>query len=101
MGETEGLILLFCGWRVLIVGGWVVLAWSRKSDLGTAEIVSCVFLVLFKVYRKVVLLLFAHLLICANDYVEVVAICFGLKVFVTFLVCRSLKIRSISQNIIQ
>ena len=27
---------------------WVVLAWSRKSCLGPAEIVSCVFLVLFK-----------------------------------------------------
>ena len=48
MVETEGLVLLFYSWTVLIVGGWVALAFSRKSYLGPAEIVSCVFLVLFK-----------------------------------------------------
>ena len=29
MGETDGLIFLFCSWSVLIVSEWVVLAWSR------------------------------------------------------------------------
>ena len=48
MGEKEGLILKFCSWSVLIVGGWVVLAWSRMYYLGPAEIAPCVFLVLFK-----------------------------------------------------
>ena len=48
MGETKGLVFLFCGWSVLIAGGWMVLAWSRKSYLESAEITSCVFLVLFQ-----------------------------------------------------
>ena len=48
MGETEGLILLFCSWSILSAGRWVVLAWSRKFYLGPAEIASRVFLVLFK-----------------------------------------------------
>ena len=48
MGQTEGSILLCRSWGVLIVGGWMALAFSRKSYLGPVEIVSCVFLVLFK-----------------------------------------------------
>ena len=48
MVETEDLVLLFYSWSVLIFGGWVALAFSRKSYLGPVEIVSCVFLVLFK-----------------------------------------------------
>ena len=52
-GETEGLILLFyVVWSTLIVGGWVLVgvlvAWSRKSCLGPAEITPFVFLVLLK-----------------------------------------------------
>ena len=59
MGETEGLVLLFCIWSVLIIGEWVVLAWSRKSYLRPDEIPSCVFLILFmnggrKVSRNVI-----------------------------------------------
>ena len=41
----------FVVWSTLIVGGWVVMrvlvAWSKKSCLGPAEIASFVFLVLF------------------------------------------------------
>ena len=52
--------VIFVVWSALIVGGWVVLIWSRKSCLGSslvcsrksclvlAEIASYVFLVLFK-----------------------------------------------------
>ena len=47
-GETEGLILLFVVWSTLIVGWWVLVAWSRRSCLGPAEITPFVFLVLFK-----------------------------------------------------
>ena len=43
MGETDGLILLFCSWSVLTVSEWVVLAWSRMSYLGPAEMASFVF----------------------------------------------------------
>ena len=28
-------------WRALIVGGWGLVAWSRMSYLGPAEIASC------------------------------------------------------------
>ena len=35
-------------WGTLIVGEWVLMARSRKSCLGPAEIASFVFLVLFK-----------------------------------------------------
>ena len=38
----------FLVWGALIVGGWVVVAWSKKCYLGPDEIVSFVFLVLFK-----------------------------------------------------
>ena len=48
MRETEGLILLFCRRNNLIVGGWVVFPWSRKSYLWPAEIAFSVLLVLFK-----------------------------------------------------
>ena len=34
------------------VSGWVVLAWSRKSYLGQAEITFCVFRVSFKDGRR-------------------------------------------------
>ena len=41
MGEaTEGLILFFVVWSALIVGGWVVVAWGRKSCLGPVKIAS-------------------------------------------------------------
>ena len=35
-GETEGLIIFyfFVVWNALIVGGWVVVVWSRKSFQG-------------------------------------------------------------------
>ena len=39
--------VIFVVWSALNVGGWVVVAWSIKSYLGPAEIVSLVFLVLF------------------------------------------------------
>ena len=51
--ETNGGIdrkpnfVIFLVWSAFIVGGWVVLAWSRDSCLGPAEIASLVFLVLF------------------------------------------------------
>ena len=38
----------FVVWSSLIVGVWVVVACSKKSCLGPAEIASFVFLVLFK-----------------------------------------------------
>ena len=37
--------VIFVIWTALIVGGWVVVAWSRKSCLGPAEISSFVFLI--------------------------------------------------------
>ena len=37
--------VIFVIWTALIVGGWVVVAWSRKSCLGLAEISSFVFLI--------------------------------------------------------
>ena len=37
--------VIFVVWSALIVGRWVVVAWSRKSCLGPAEISSFVFLV--------------------------------------------------------
>ena len=40
--------VIFVVRSVLIVGGWVVVAWSRKSCLGPTEISSFVFLVQFK-----------------------------------------------------
>ena len=40
--------VIFVVWSTLIVGGWVLVAWSLKSCLGPAEIASFVFLVLFK-----------------------------------------------------
>ena len=45
-GETESLIFLF--WSALVVGGWMVVAWSRNSCLGPAEIASFVFLILLE-----------------------------------------------------
>ena len=48
-GEAEGLIfVIFVVWSALIVGGWVVVARSRKSCLRPPEITSFVFLVEFK-----------------------------------------------------
>ena len=38
---------IFVVWSALIVGGWVVLAWGRRSCLRQAVISSCVFLVSF------------------------------------------------------
>ena len=38
---------IFVVWSALIVGGWVVLAWGRRSCLRPAAIASCVFLVSF------------------------------------------------------
>ena len=40
--------VIFVVWSALIVGKWVVVAWSRKSYVELAEIISFVFLVLFK-----------------------------------------------------
>ena len=40
--------VIFVVWSTLIAGGWVVVAWSRKSCLGPAEIASLVCLILFK-----------------------------------------------------
>ena len=40
--------VIFVIWTALIVGGWVVVAWSRKSCLGPAEISSFVFLIYSK-----------------------------------------------------
>ena len=37
--------VIFVVWSARIVGRWVVVAWSRKSCLGPAEISSFVFLV--------------------------------------------------------
>ena len=37
--------VIFVVWSALIVGRWVVVAWSRKSCLGPVEISSFVFLV--------------------------------------------------------
>ena len=37
--------VIFVVWSALIVGRWVVVAWSRKSCLGPAEISSFVFLI--------------------------------------------------------
>ena len=43
-GETEGLILFFVVCSAIIVSGWVVVACSKGSYLGPAEISSFVFL---------------------------------------------------------
>ena len=40
--------VIFVVWSALVVGGWVMVGWSRKSSLAPAEITSFVFLVLFK-----------------------------------------------------
>ena len=40
--------VIFLVWGALIVTRWVVVAWSRNSCLGPAEIASLVFFVLFK-----------------------------------------------------
>ena len=48
MGQTQGIILLFCSLSVLIFGGSTVLASNRKSYLAPAETVSCVCLNFFK-----------------------------------------------------
>ena len=46
VGETEG--LFFVVWSVLIIDGWVVMAWSMKSCLRPGKIACLVSLVLFK-----------------------------------------------------
>ena len=49
MGEKqEALFCYFCNLKYFIVGGRVVVAWSRRSYLGLAEIASFVSLILFK-----------------------------------------------------
>ena len=40
--------VIFVVWSALVVGGWVIVGWSRKSSLVPAEITSFVFLVLLK-----------------------------------------------------
>ena len=47
-GDTEHIIFIFVVWSALVVSGWVVAAWSRKSYLGPAKISSVVYLVKFK-----------------------------------------------------
>ena len=37
--------VIFVVWSAVIVDGWIVVAWSRKSCLGPAEISSFMFLV--------------------------------------------------------
>ena len=39
---------IFVGWSALIVSGWFLVAWGRRSGLGPAENASFVFLVSFK-----------------------------------------------------
>ena len=48
-GETEKpYFVIFVVWSSLIVGGWVVVPWTRKCCLGPADIASFLFLLLFK-----------------------------------------------------
>ena len=48
-GETEKpYFVIFVVWSYLIVGGWVVVPWTRKCCLGPADIASFLFLLLFK-----------------------------------------------------
>ena len=42
------LFFFFVAWSAVFVGGWVVVAWVRKSYLGPTEISSSVYLVQFK-----------------------------------------------------
>ena len=42
------LFFFFVAWSAVFVGGWVVVAWVRKSYLGPTEIPSSVYLVQFK-----------------------------------------------------
>ena len=37
--------VIFVVWSALVVGGWVVAAWGKKSYLGPAEISTTVYLV--------------------------------------------------------
>ena len=53
-GETEPNFVICLVWSALIVDGWMVLEWSRNSCLGSAEIASFMFLVLFKVGGPIV-----------------------------------------------
>ena len=46
--ERRPNFVIFVVGSALIVGGWVMVAWSKKSSLGPTEIASSVFLVLFK-----------------------------------------------------
>ena len=46
--ERESNYVIFLVWSALIVGGGMVVAWSRNSCLGPAEIASFVLLVLFR-----------------------------------------------------
>ena len=52
--------VIFINRSALIVGGCLVVAWSRKSYLGSVEIISFVFLVLFKDVRRRVSQRFHH-----------------------------------------
>ena len=44
-GERQNVLFFFVIWKALIIGGWVVVVWGRKSYLGSAEISSFVYLV--------------------------------------------------------
>ena len=46
--DRKSNFVIFVVWNALIVVGWVLVVWSRKSYLGPAEIIFFVFLVLFK-----------------------------------------------------
>ena len=43
--ERAPYFVIFVVWSALVVGGWVVAAWGKKSYLGSAEISSTVYLV--------------------------------------------------------
>ena len=47
-GDTEHIIFIFVVWSALVVSGWVVAAWSRKSYLGLTETASVAYLVKLK-----------------------------------------------------
>ena len=46
-GDRKPNFVIFLVLSALIVGGWMVVVWSRKSCLGLVEIASFVFRVLF------------------------------------------------------
>ena len=50
--RTRVSFVVFVVWGALIVDGWVVVTWSRKTCIEIAEIASFVFLVLFQDERR-------------------------------------------------